>query len=524
MKLDISKEVGVDADDLVTGRTCIIGQSGSGKSYTVAVVCEELAKNNIGFCIIDTEGEYFSLKEKYPILWVGSDGGCEINIESVDYKKLAVKTISKGFPLIFDVSEVDNPNEKVAEFLKELYNASSKIRTPYLLIIEEIDKFAPQKGIVLPEVEEISRRGRKRGLGLLIATQRPALVNKNVLSQCGNQIIGKLTIKNDIESVRSFFTKKEDLERLPRLKPGEFFVQGNISETKLVKIRKRETAHKAITPKIVGKKIIQTKDLEELEIELQQKGEAEEKPEVEEVTLIGVQPKISPDEAFKKIKESTRRFRILWSDGLVSGLHLVLRPISSCEIKYLKKKIIGHEFLTIPTYFDGITGDVLSLEKGYSVQLKTKEFLGLETNDLEIFNIISKSRKTTTVEIAYKIKKSPESVRISLKELFKRNLIRYKRVGRNIVYYPFTKARLPKLDKIGRKSIETNRLKINANKLEFKIDSKDLSAFIRSIGEKADIVSEKKIYYPFYKATILRKDSKKEVCMDAVTGKFVRLD
>jgi len=40
-------------------------QSGSGKSYLIAVLCEQLLQNNIAFCIVDTEGEYFSLKENF---------------------------------------------------------------------------------------------------------------------------------------------------------------------------------------------------------------------------------------------------------------------------------------------------------------------------------------------------------------------------------------------------------------------------------------------------------------------------
>lgn len=67
------KDVVIDAQELVTGRTCVIGQSGGGKSYLIAVLCEQLLQNNIAFCIVDTEGEYFSLKEKFQMLWVGGE-------------------------------------------------------------------------------------------------------------------------------------------------------------------------------------------------------------------------------------------------------------------------------------------------------------------------------------------------------------------------------------------------------------------------------------------------------------------
>src|SRR3989338_3906410 len=96
------KDVLIDAQEFVTGRTCVIGQSGSGKSYLIAVLCEKLLQNNIAFCIVDTEGEYFSLKQKFEVLWVGRNQA-DINIENVDFGDLAKKSIENNVALILDV-------------------------------------------------------------------------------------------------------------------------------------------------------------------------------------------------------------------------------------------------------------------------------------------------------------------------------------------------------------------------------------------------------------------------------------
>ncbi|WP_243671155.1 ATP-binding protein [Methanoculleus chikugoensis] len=54
---DGDRDVAVDAQELVTGRTCIIAQSGAGKSWSIAVICEQLLQARVGgFCLIDTEG------------------------------------------------------------------------------------------------------------------------------------------------------------------------------------------------------------------------------------------------------------------------------------------------------------------------------------------------------------------------------------------------------------------------------------------------------------------------------------
>src|SRR3989338_1996686 len=290
------KDVLIDAQEFVTGRTCVIGQSGSGKSYLIAVLCEKLLENNIAFCIVDTEGEYFSLKEKFEVLWVGGSQA-DVNIDDVDFSDLIQKSIKNNVPLILDVSDVLEQRKVVADFASKLYEIESDVKEPYLLIVEEADKFVPQSKDSLKEVEEISKRGRKRGLGLLVATQRPSLVNKNVLSQCVNQIIGKLATENDLKAVDLFFANRKELEDLPKLQPGEFFLMGNISKEKIkMKSVQRTTQHKGLTPKLVKKSQLKIEEIKSnIETEKQPKS-----------GCLGSKSKITKEEV-EKIAESNRK-------------------------------------------------------------------------------------------------------------------------------------------------------------------------------------------------------------------------
>jgi uncharacterized protein len=247
----------VGADIISTGRTCIVGSSGSGKSYTVGVICEELCKAKIPFTLIDVEGEYSGLKEKFDAVWVGDEEDCDLKwSRTVDLKQLA-KFAPDSPPIIFDVSEVSRAREKTNEFLVYLYSEISKRRTPYLVIVEEADRYSPQSGGErLPVIDEIARRGRKRGLGLMLCTQRPSLIDKNILSQCSNQLIGKLVIKNDLNSVAQFFTGENQPTVLTTLKPGEFFALGGLApQPTKVKMRARETSHGGITPKLNSRNV-----------------------------------------------------------------------------------------------------------------------------------------------------------------------------------------------------------------------------------------------------------------------------
>lgn len=251
MEIDVGGGVGIDAQALLTGRCCVIGQSGSGKSYLVGVIAEELSKNGLPYVIIDTEGEYYSLKSAFDAIWVGGEGA-DLPLDA-DYERLFEKSMEAGVPVIFDVSEELDKAGRVESMLSVLYALGEKARSPYLVIIEEADKFAPQvMHKEFTKIEEISVRGRKRGIGLLVATQRPANINKNVLAQCSYGFVGKLTIENDIKSVNVLFDDKKVLAMLPSLKTGEFISFG-LGENLRFKVKERGVKHGGATPQLKQK-------------------------------------------------------------------------------------------------------------------------------------------------------------------------------------------------------------------------------------------------------------------------------
>ncbi len=249
MDINVGPGIDIDAQLVVTGRGCVIGQSGSGKSYLVGVVIEELCALGLPFVVIDTEGEYSSLKSKFNVIWVGEENGADIGTK-IDYAELFSKSMDNSIPVVLDVSDVMDRADLVYRALKSLYAVGEKKRKPYLVIIEEADKFAPQ--IVHPEaniVEEISVRGRKRGIGLLVATQRPANVSKNVLAQCSYGFVGKLSIENDIKAVTILFEDKKRLFNIPNLKTGSFMPFG-LGHNDEIRVKKRRVVHGGSTPSL----------------------------------------------------------------------------------------------------------------------------------------------------------------------------------------------------------------------------------------------------------------------------------
>jgi DNA helicase HerA-like ATPase len=121
---------------------------------------------------------------------------------------------------------------------------------PFMLVLEEAHNFAPEKGMATTVSGDVMRtvasEGRKFGMGLMVVSQRPAKVDKNVLSQCNTQLILKVTNPNDLKALASSVEgltgdSEDEIQRLP---VGVAFVSHpRISIPVLVEIRPRETAH-----------------------------------------------------------------------------------------------------------------------------------------------------------------------------------------------------------------------------------------------------------------------------------------
>ncbi|MEM2572758.1 MAG: ATP-binding protein, partial [Archaeoglobaceae archaeon] len=92
----------------------------------------------------------------------------------------------------------------------------------------------------------IASEGRKFGLGLMVISQRPARVDKNVISQCNTQIIMKITNPNDLNAIKKGIEgiTSEMIEEVKRLPPGyAVVVSSGIDMPIVVRIRVRKSAH-----------------------------------------------------------------------------------------------------------------------------------------------------------------------------------------------------------------------------------------------------------------------------------------
>lgn len=119
---------------------------------------------------------------------------------------------------------------------------------PMMMILEEAHNYCPQQGSALSNkaLSTIASEGRKFGLGLMVISQRPAKIDKNVLSQCGTQIILKVTNPNDLKAIASSVEGLTNgmIDEVQTMPIGMAMVVGaGIEAPLLVDVRPRESRH-----------------------------------------------------------------------------------------------------------------------------------------------------------------------------------------------------------------------------------------------------------------------------------------
>lgn len=77
--------------------------------------------------------------------------------------------------------------------------------------------------------EDIAKEGRKFGITLFPATQRPSELNKTIIAQCANFIVGKLNNENDKTLIKGMLPDGDDriIDSVTMFNPGEVLIIGD---------------------------------------------------------------------------------------------------------------------------------------------------------------------------------------------------------------------------------------------------------------------------------------------------------
>jgi hypothetical protein len=240
-----TQPLAIDLERLVESRLLVQGTSGSGKSYAVRRLLEQ-THGRVQHLVVDVEGEYVSLRERYDYVLAGADGDCAAEPRSASL--LARRLLELGASAILNVSEL-RPHDRtrfVRALLESLLAAPRSLWHPVLVVLEESHLFAPQSGREAESaaaVIDLATRGRKRGFALCAVTQRISDLAKSVVAQCGNRLIGRTTLDADVKraAYELGFAGREEARRLAELPRGEFFVFGPALSDLVVRVQVGET-------------------------------------------------------------------------------------------------------------------------------------------------------------------------------------------------------------------------------------------------------------------------------------------
>ena len=253
--------------EAVTETFGLVAGRGAGKSNAAAVFAEELFTAKLPFVVIDPVRAWWGLRSsadgKGPGLAIPIFGGRhgDVPLERGGGQLVADLVVDQRLSCVLDLSDFESEGAKkqfLLEFARRLYQRNEH---PLHLFLEEADDYIPQKPMgrdepfLLRAWENIVRRGRARGLGCTLITQRSAVLNKNVLTQVQTLIPMRTTGPQDIAAIREWvkYHQQADtlLESLPSLADGEAWIWSPHFLKKMVRVhfRRRATFDSGATPR-----------------------------------------------------------------------------------------------------------------------------------------------------------------------------------------------------------------------------------------------------------------------------------
>lgn len=255
----------IDLVLLLETRLLLSANSGGGKSYTLRQLIEQIF-GKVQIILIDREGEFKSLRDKYDFLLVGEGGDIPAHIGSA--RLLAEKLLESGVDAICDLYEAfrTRPIDRLAwvrEFVMGLVDAPKHLWHDVIVIVDEAHIFCPEvapKGRNMEEREIINgckdavvalaTVGRKRGQCAVFATQRLAKLDKDASAELLNRMTGVTEEGQDVDRAIDLMSIPKDerasfKKSIRELEPGNLYAKGRAisKEMILVKINQVQTKH-----------------------------------------------------------------------------------------------------------------------------------------------------------------------------------------------------------------------------------------------------------------------------------------
>ncbi len=156
--------------------------------------------------------------------------------------KLIVIQGSTRILQVFSTYLLNNIYHKRRDYKDALYKKTLvDYFPPFIMVTDEAHNFAP-KGYNSPSksiIKEISQEGRKYGAFLILATQRPTLLDETITAQLNTKFIFRTVRASDIQTIKEETDlTMEETRRLPYLRTGDVFISSaSMGRTIFARIR-----------------------------------------------------------------------------------------------------------------------------------------------------------------------------------------------------------------------------------------------------------------------------------------------
>ncbi|HEV8656924.1 MAG TPA: hypothetical protein VGR85_15570 [Candidatus Limnocylindria bacterium] len=285
-KLHVSPDLALPLD-WMTLATVVYGARGSGKTTLGSVIAEEVTKAKQRFCAIDLKGDWYGLKstadgkgDGIPVIVFGGDHQ-DVPLEEGAGAFIGETIANLAQPAILDLEYFSKGKQVrfLAQFFDTLYDRN---RDPLLLLLDEAQRYAPQKPIdpdaakCLGAIEDLVKLGRKHGIGPVLFTQRGSGLNKEVSELCDMMVAFRTPGPLDQDRVKGWLeantTRAQMLDvmgSLSGLPTGTAIFASGHPDLKVFGtygVRQRETFDSSATPK-VGHRRVEPKKLAKPDLE-----------------------------------------------------------------------------------------------------------------------------------------------------------------------------------------------------------------------------------------------------------------
>jgi hypothetical protein len=232
----------VDIEKLIWSRALLQANSGGGKSHALRQLLEETF-GRVPQHVIDPEGEFVSLRERFDYVYAATSGG-DVAVSVRTAAVLARRLVELGASVVIDLSGLTKPDRRefVKRYVTELMSLPRALWKPLLVVLDEAHDFCPEKGhgeaVSTDAVIDLCCQGRKRGFCAVLATQRISKLNKDAAAELNNKLIGRTGLDVDVKRAGDELgLDKDGRAALKTLEPGEFFAFGPAISPSVERVR-----------------------------------------------------------------------------------------------------------------------------------------------------------------------------------------------------------------------------------------------------------------------------------------------